>query len=112
MLFKMNDRMKYQRRNENGYYVYYPDHEPHENWNSGMYGNRYANHSRKEAQRENEPYRKEEMAALMEQFLNENGQIDIQKTLYMAGQFADTIEQVTPVIKQLNDVFQGFRNKG
>lgn len=46
---------------------------------------------------------------IMQQFLNENGQVDIQKMLQTIGQFADTVQQVSPVIKQINDIIRSFR---
>jgi len=46
---------------------------------------------------------------VMQQFLDENGQVDIQKMLQTVGQFADTVQQVSPVIKQLNDLVRSFR---
>lgn len=46
---------------------------------------------------------------VMQQFLDENGQVDIQKMLKTVGQFADTVQQVSPVIKQLNDLVRSFR---
>lgn len=46
---------------------------------------------------------------VMQQFLDENGQVDIQKMLRTVGQFADTVQQVSPVIKQLNDLIRSFR---
>lgn len=46
---------------------------------------------------------------VMQQFLDENGQMDFQKMLSTVGQFADTVQQVSPVIKQLNDLVRSFR---
>lgn len=46
---------------------------------------------------------------VMQHFMDENGQIDIPKMLKTVGQFADTIQQVSPVIKQLNDLVRSFR---
>lgn len=48
-------------------------------------------------------------ARIMQQFLDENGQVDIQKMLQTVGQLADTVQQVSPVIKQLNDLIRAFR---
>lgn len=47
---------------------------------------------------------------VIQQFLDENGQVDIQKMLSTVGQFADTVQQVSPVIKQLNDLVRSFRS--
>lgn len=46
---------------------------------------------------------------VLQQFMNENGQVDIQKMLQTVGQFADTVQQVSPVIKQLNELVRSFR---
>lgn len=46
---------------------------------------------------------------MMQQFLTEDGQVDIQKMLQTIGQFADTVQQVSPVIKQINDLVRSFR---
>lgn len=46
---------------------------------------------------------------IMQQFLTEDGQVDIQKMLKTIGQFADTVQQVSPVIKQINDIIRSFR---
>lgn len=47
--------------------------------------------------------------AFTHQFLNENGQIDVNKMLTTVGQLAQTVQQVSPVIKQVNDIIQSFR---
>src|SRR5690625_51614 len=49
--------------------------------------------------------------SVLQQFLDENGQMDINKMLKTVGQVADTVQQVTPVIRQLNDVIKNFRVK-
>lgn len=46
---------------------------------------------------------------VIQQFMNEDGQVDIQKMLQTVGQFADTVQQVSPVIKQLNELIRSFR---
>lgn len=46
---------------------------------------------------------------MLQQFLTEDGQVDIQKMLQTIGQFADTVQQVSPVIKQINDLIKSFR---
>lgn len=46
---------------------------------------------------------------IMQQFLNDNGQIDVEKMLKTIGQLADTVQQVSPVIKQVNDIIKSFR---
>jgi len=46
---------------------------------------------------------------MIQQFLNDDGQVDIQKMLQTIGQFADTVQQVSPVIKQINDLVKSFR---
>ena len=46
---------------------------------------------------------------MLQQFLNEDGQVDIQKMLQTIGQFADTVQQVSPVVKQINDIIRSFR---
>lgn len=46
---------------------------------------------------------------LIQQFLTEDGQVDVQKMLQTIGQFADTVQQVSPVIKQINDLVKSFR---
>lgn len=46
---------------------------------------------------------------IMQQFLTEDGHVDIQKMLKTIGQFADTVQQVSPVIKQINDLIRSFR---
>lgn len=46
---------------------------------------------------------------MLQQFLTEDGQVDIQKMLKTIGQFADTVQQVSPVIKQINDLVKSFR---
>jgi len=52
---------------------------------------------------------KEQVNTMMQQFLDENGQVDIQKMLQTVGQLADTVQQVSPVIRQLNDLIRTFR---
>lgn len=47
---------------------------------------------------------------MVQQFLDANGQVDIQKMLKTIAQFADTVQQVSPVIKQINDLIRNFRN--
>jgi len=46
---------------------------------------------------------------VLQQFMNDSGQVDIQKMLQTVGQFADTVQQVSPVIKQLNELVRSFR---
>lgn len=46
---------------------------------------------------------------VMQQFLDENGNVDVQKMLSTVGQLADTVQQVSPVIRQLNDLIRNFR---
>lgn len=46
---------------------------------------------------------------LLAQFKDQNGQVDISKTLSTVGQFANTVQQVTPVIKQISDLIKSFR---
>jgi len=46
---------------------------------------------------------------VMQQFLDENGNVDVQKMLQTVGQLADTVQQVSPVIRQLNDLVRSFR---
>src|SRR5690625_5085161 len=46
---------------------------------------------------------------VMQQFLTTDGQVDIQKMLQTIGQFANTVQQVSPVIKQINDIIKSFR---
>lgn len=46
---------------------------------------------------------------MLQQFLDENGQVDIQKMLQTVGQLADTVQQVSPVIRQVNDLIRQFR---
>lgn len=43
------------------------------------------------------------------QFQDENGQMDIHKTLATVGQFANTVQQVTPMVKQISDLIKSFR---
>lgn len=43
------------------------------------------------------------------QFLNEKGQVDVNKMLSTVGHLAQTVQQVSPVIKQVNDIIQSFR---
>lgn len=43
------------------------------------------------------------------QFLNEHGQVDVNKMLSTVGHLAQTVQQVSPVIKQVNDIIQSFR---
>lgn len=47
--------------------------------------------------------------AFSHQFLNEQGQVDVNKMLTTVGQLAKTVQQVSPVIKQVNDIIQSFR---
>lgn len=47
--------------------------------------------------------------SLLTQFQDQNGLIDINKTLSTVGQFANTVQQVTPVIKQISDLVKLFR---
>ena len=42
-------------------------------------------------------------------FQNENGQLDVNKTLATVGQFATTIQQISPIIKQVNNLIKGLR---
>lgn len=110
-----------------GYYVYYPVHPSEMAWNPHHYNpyiyypcvNQYP-HSQKVEEvsvQRDEPVsnnREEESnhdttQYFLQQFLDENGQVDIQKMLTTIGQFADTVQQVSPVIKQLNDLVRNFR---
>ena len=104
---------------QNGYYVYYPGHYPNENWQN----NQYQSHSSvfdNGGSRSYQPavnYQRQEfqdpavLKNMFNQFLDDKGQVDIQKTLQTVGQFADTVQQVSPVIKQLNDLVHSLRNK-
>lgn len=47
--------------------------------------------------------------SIFAQFKDQNGQVDINKTLSTVGQFANTVQQVTPVIKQISDLIKSFR---
>ena len=42
-------------------------------------------------------------------FQNENGQLDVNKTLATVGQFATTIQQISPIIKQFNNLIKALR---
>lgn len=114
----VNDYNHHQIEGQNGYYVYYPGHYPHENWQNNQYqpsGEMY-NNSRSNSQpainygrsNYNDPA---VIKNMFSQFLDEKGQVDIQKTLQTVGQFADTVQQVSPVIKQLNELVQSMRTK-
>lgn len=46
---------------------------------------------------------------ILAQFQNENGQVDLNKMISTVGQLANTVQQVTPVVKQINDLFKTFR---
>lgn len=46
---------------------------------------------------------------ILQQFQNENGQIDINKMLSTVGQLANTVQQVSPVFKQVGDLIKSFR---
>lgn len=46
---------------------------------------------------------------LLQQFLTKDGQVDVQKMLKTIGQFANTVQQVSPVIKEINDIIKSFR---
>ena|SRR5690625_777116 len=46
---------------------------------------------------------------ILQQFMDEQGQVDITKMLKTIGQLADTVQQVTPVVKQINDIIKAFR---
>lgn len=46
---------------------------------------------------------------ILQQFLNKDGQVDVQKMLQTIGQFADTVQQVSPVIREINDIIKSFR---
>lgn len=46
---------------------------------------------------------------ILTQFQDENGQMDIHKTLATVGQFANTVQQVTPMVKQISDLIKSFR---
>src|SRR5699024_8132538 len=46
--------------------------------------------------------------AFSHQFLNENGQVDVNKMLSTVGQLAHTVQEVSSVIKQVNDIIQSF----
>lgn len=48
-------------------------------------------------------------ATILNQFQDESGQIDINKTLATVGQLANTVQQVTPVIKQFGSIIRYFR---
>ena|SRR5690625_873405 len=48
---------------------------------------------------------------VLQQFLDENGQMDINKMLKTVGQVADTVQQVTPMIREINEVIKNFRVK-
>jgi|SRR5690625_149950 len=104
------------------YYSQYPYHAGFDNqmfyYHPNMYGNyypppymngmmnpasvNYANSTQTEAE-------KIVSSRVMQQFLDENGQVDIQKMLQTVGQLADTVQQVSPVIRQLNDLIRTFR---
>ena len=46
---------------------------------------------------------------VLQQFMDEHGQVDVSKMLKTIGQLADTVQQVTPVVKQINDIIKAFR---
>lgn len=48
-------------------------------------------------------------ASVLNQFQDADGQIDINKMLATVGQLANTVQQVTPVIKQVGSVISYFR---
>lgn len=48
-------------------------------------------------------------ASVLNQFQDADGQIDINKTLATVGQLANTVQQVTPVIKQFGSIIRYFR---
>lgn len=50
-----------------------------------------------------------EVQRMLQQFLNDDGQVDVQKMLQTIGQFADTVQQVSPVLRQINDLIKSFR---
>lgn len=45
----------------------------------------------------------------MNQFKNEDGQMDMDKVLSTVGQLANTVQQVSPVIKQVSSIIKAFR---
>lgn len=45
----------------------------------------------------------------VQQFLDEHGQVNIEKLLKTIGQLANTIQQVSPVFKQLNELVRNIR---
>lgn len=57
----------------------------------------------------NQPIQPFNQSNILAQFKDQNGQVDINKTLSTVGQFANTVQQVTPVIKQISDLLKSFR---
>lgn len=49
-------------------------------------------------------------ANIMQQFQDDEGQIDINKMLSTVGQLANTVQQVSPVIKQVGSLVNSFRS--
>src|SRR5690625_4705272 len=48
-------------------------------------------------------------ANIMQQFQDADGQVDINKMLSTVGQLANTVQQVSPMIKQFGTFVSGFR---
>ncbi|MGM8212465.1 YppG family protein [Virgibacillus sp. W0430] len=42
-------------------------------------------------------------------FQNESGQLDVNKVMATVSQFANTVQQISPVIKQFNDLMKSFK---
>src|SRR5690625_5041923 len=56
------------------------------------------------------PFNQQPMTAnIMQQFQDAEGQVDINKMLSTVGQLANTVQQVSPMIKQFGTFVSGFR---
>lgn len=101
----------YQPYDQQAYYyppqmMHYPyDHIGYPN----MYGNGVDPRVFQQAQQQTQQEGATTNSNVMQQFLDENGNVDVQKMLQTVGQLADTVQQVSPVIRQLNDLVRSFR---
>lgn len=56
-----------------------------------------------------QPQQSSQTPGLLAQFQTPDGQMDVQKMLSTVGQLANTVQQVSPVIKEIGAMFRVFR---
>ncbi|MGY0693668.1 YppG family protein [Virgibacillus sp. FSP13] len=66
-------------------------------------------HAVMESQTSNNPYPPPKSNGLFTYFQDKNGQVDLDKMFSTVGQFANTVQQISPVVKQVGSIMKNMK---